>query len=254
MNAARSIGIAGATDADTVRRLAPLIEAAGYRALWVNDTPRGDALAALAAAAEVTTTLGLATGVIPLDRQPGSAIAARVRDLGLPVDRLRLGVGSGAARRGLALLQGGVAELQDGCDAPVLIGALGPRTRELAARIADGILLSWLTPAAAAAAMTTMRADADGRAVEGVLYARTIADPAARPALETESAQYGTFPQYAAHFARLGIDPIDATIDLTVAGSIEAYATLDELVLRVVTASGSLDEIEAVIEAGAPGR
>ena len=48
-----SIGIPGALSDETVRLVAPAVEAAGYRALWINDTPKGDALAKLAVAAEV---------------------------------------------------------------------------------------------------------------------------------------------------------------------------------------------------------
>ena len=249
---ARSIGLAGSVPAETVRRLAPLVESLGYRSLWINDTPDGDALAGLAAAAEVTTTLGLATGVVPLDRRSGAEIAERVRDL--PADRVRIGVGSGQARHGLELLTAGVEELRAGCDLPIVIGALGPRTRALAARIADGILFNWLTPAAAADAMADLRRDADGRAVEGILYARTIASPDARPALEAEASRYAGYPSYAANFARQGADAIDTTIDLTAHGSLDAFEVIDELVLRVVTATGSDEEVQSLLHAGAPTR
>lgn len=246
----RSIGLAGATDLDLLRRIAPLVESLGYRALWINDTPGGDSLAALAAAAEVTTTLGLATGVIPLDRQGGAAIAERVRDL--PQHRVRVGIGSGAARHGLGMLEAGVSELRAGCDAPVIIGALGPRTRALAARIADGILFNWLTPNTSAEAMQKLRSDAGGRRVEGILYARTIAEPAARAALEAEAERYGSSGSYAANFARLGITPLATTIDLTDAESADAFDAVDELVLRAITASGSEAETVRLLEAGAP--
>jgi len=248
---ARSIGIAGSTDLGVVRRIAPIVERLGYRALWINDTPGGDSLAAIAAAAETTSTLGLAAGVVPVDRRPGAEIVPRLRDL--PTGRVRLGVGSGQARHGLALLDREIAVLRASTDVPLLIGALGPRTRELAARIADGILFSWLTPPAAAAAMTRLREDAAGRPVEGVLYARTIAEPAARAALETETAQYASYPAYAANFARLGIDPLDTTLDLGRPGVVDALEReVDELVLRAVTATGSEAELVALVEAGAP--
>jgi alkanesulfonate monooxygenase SsuD/methylene tetrahydromethanopterin reductase-like flavin-dependent oxidoreductase (luciferase family) len=247
----RSIGIAGSTDHETIRRLAPIVERAGYRALWINDTPGGDALSALAVAADVTSTLGLAAGVIPLDRESGAAIARRVVELGMPQRRLRLGIGSGGARHGLALVEAGIAELR-ALDVPVLVGALGPRTRSLAARKADGILFNWLDPASAAEAMTRLRADAAGRAVEGVLYARTIASPRAREALDAECARYAAIPQYAANFARLGIRPGETTIDLGAAGSVERFDVVDELVLRAMTPTGSDAELAQLVEAGAP--
>ena len=249
---ARSIGIPGSTDLGIVRRIAPVVEAAGYRALWLNDGPGGDSLAALAAAAEVTSTLGLATGVIPLDRQPGRVIAGRVHDLGLPLGRLRIGVGSGGARHGLATVERGVGELRD-LGVPVLVGALGPRTRTLSARIADGILFNWISPEAAAEAMSRLRADAEGRTVAGVLYVRTIASPDAQQALDAEGERYAGIPQYAANFARLGIRPGDTTANLTEAGSLARFDVVDEVVLRAITASGAVEELLALIEAGAPG-
>lgn len=247
----RSFGIPGATPLDVVRGLAPLVERAGYRALWINDTPQGDSLAALATAAEVTSTLGLASGVIPLDRRPAAEIARRVRDLGLPLDRLRIGVGSGGARRALALVASEVASLRD-LGVPVLVGALGPRMRELAATQADGILFNWLPPAEAAAATRELHAAAGGRRVEGVLYARTIADAEVAPVLEREAARYVGVPSYAANFARLGIDPVQTAIDLSRPGAAEEYGAVDELVLRAVTPTGSLDELVRLVEAGAP--
>jgi alkanesulfonate monooxygenase SsuD/methylene tetrahydromethanopterin reductase-like flavin-dependent oxidoreductase (luciferase family) len=246
-----SIGIPGSTDAAIVRRISPLIEAAGYATLWVNDTPDGDALTTLAVAAEVTSTLRLATGVIPLDRLSAGQIAERARDL--PADRLTLGVGSGGARHGLDLIERSVAELRD-AGIPLVVGALGPRTRALAARIADGVLLNWLDAGSAAEAMADLRRDAGGRAVRGILYARTIAEPAARPALESEAARYGGYPSYAANFARLGIGPMATTIDLGQPSAADAFAAVDELVLRAVTPSGTADELARLLDAGAPTR
>jgi alkanesulfonate monooxygenase SsuD/methylene tetrahydromethanopterin reductase-like flavin-dependent oxidoreductase (luciferase family) len=242
-----SIGIPGSTDAAIVRRIAPLVEAAGYATLWVNDTPGGDALTTLGIAAEVTSTLRLATGVIPLDRLAASTILERARDL--PVDRLTLGVGSGGARHGLDLIERSVDELRD-AGVPLVVGALGPRTRALAARVADGVLLNWLDPASAAAAMADLHRDAGGRAVRGILYARTIAEPAARPAVESEARRYAGIPSYAANFARLGIDARATTIDLADPGTVTAFAGVDELVLRAVTATGSAAELELLIESG----
>lgn len=242
-----SIGIPGATPADDVRRIARAVEAGGFRALWVNDTPGASSLDALAAAAEVTSTLGLASGVVPLDRLDAAELAARVADL--PADRVRLGVGSGGSRKPLGLLERGIGELREHTRVPILVGALGPKTRALAARIADGILFSWLTPALAAEAQAQLESDAAGRAVEGVLYARTIAEAGARPALEKESARYAGYPQYAAHFARLGIDPLDTTIDLREPGSAAAFERrVDEVVLRIITAHGGADEVVRAVE------
>lgn len=223
-----SIGLPGATPADALRSLAPRIEAAGFHGLWLNDTPDGDALAGLAIAARATSTLHLGVGVAPLDRRPAREIADAVLALGLPQDRLTVGVGSGGPRGALARVGDGVALLRDALSAPVIVGALGPRMRALAAERADGVLLNWLTPAAAAAAR-----DPRGSTV---LYARTALDRADLPALDAEAARYGAAPAYAANFAREGFGPLDTVIRPGgLASAVRAY-DVDELVLRAVAA------------------
>lgn len=250
MGAAVAIGIIGTTPPDIVRTLAPRIERLGFSTLWINDVPGGDSLGGLRIAAEVTATLGLATGVIPLDRRPADSL-----DLGgLPVDRLTLGIGSGRADRPLGLVSDGIAFLRTKTDAPIVVGALGPRMRRLAAEQADGVLLNWLTPEAGDRAAAELRRDAGGRAVRTTLYVRTIVDESARPALDREVARYETVPSYVANFERIGMRATDATAaDAT---AIAAYVDggLDEVVLRAITPTASLSELEHFVEASAAWR
>ena len=259
---ALSLGLAGSVPVEVVRAAALAAERAGFHALWLNDTPAGDALAGLAVAAQVTTTLRLATGVIPFDRRPAVEIAARVDALELPRDRLVLGVGSGAARRPLGLVAEGVAELRARLDVPIVLGALGPAMRRLGAERADGLLLSWLTPATASAARDEAVADAaaaGGAAPRVVLYARAITEPGALGALEQEAARYAGYPSYAANFARVGHGALDATIrgvdQAALASGIDAYAgTVDELVLRAITVDDSADAVRRFVDAVAACR
>lgn len=240
MRAAVSIGLPGTTDHDALRALAPRLERLGFEALWLNDVPGGDSLAGLRAVAEVTDRLRLATGVIPLDRRP----VAKLDLAGLPAGRTTIGIGSGGSRHPLDVVADGVAELRVRTDAAIAVGALGPKMRRLAARKADAVVLNWLTPTAAARAMDDLRRDAGDRAdaVRGVLYVRTIADGGARAALQREADRYGSFASYAANFARLGVRPIDATIDR--GARLGAYDVVDEVVLRAITEHGSLAELE----------
>ncbi|WP_354002986.1 LLM class flavin-dependent oxidoreductase [Microbacterium elymi] len=63
-----------------------------------------------------------------------------------------LGIGSGQASGPvLAPMRNGIDALRAGTDAPIVVGALGPKMRALAAEAGDGMLLSWLTPQDAAA-------------------------------------------------------------------------------------------------------
>lgn len=225
-----SIGLPGATPHEVIAALAPQIEAAGFHALWLNDTPGGDSLAGLAVAARATSTLGLGTGVIPLDRRSAAGILAALD--GLPIDRLSLGIGTGAAKHGLELVERSVAELRAGTEASIVVGALGPRMRALGARVGDGLLLNWLTPQAAG----EQRAD-----VRTILYARTALTPDALPVLREEAARYGGYPSYAANFERIGAAPLDTTIQR--ADRIGEYlAVVDELVLRAITREPTLAE------------
>jgi len=226
-----SIGVAGALGPAAIAELAPAVEEAGLHALWVNDTPDGDALAALAAAASVTSTLTLATGVVPVDRWSAEQIADRVRDL--PQERVVLGIGSGAARAGaLQRVREAVGALRDSTTARILVGALGPKMRALATAGAYGPLLSWLTPDAAA------RQAGEAYAAGGyaALYVRTALDDAARGRLREEAARYASYPNYAANFARLGFAADDTVLDPgTFRDGIRRYrSAVDEVVLRAI--------------------
>ena len=252
MTGVLSLGLAGSVDHGLLRALGPRLEAAGFHALWLNDTPAGDALAGLAVVAEVTSTLRLATGVLPFDRRPAHEIVGAIEHHGLPVDRLVLGVGSGGGSR-VGSVARGIAHLQGAVDAAIVLGALGPQMRSLGARMAEGLLLSWLSPEAAADAVSDSRRAAEevGRTYPWtMLYARAAVDPAAREHLEAETATYAGYPSYAANFARLGLAPADTTIGPDDVGSrVDRYlAVVDELVLRAISRSGTLDEILRFVE------
>lgn len=245
-----SIGVAGALGPAAIARIAAEVEAAGFHALWVNDTPGADSLAALAAAAGTTERLGLATGVVPVDRRPVAEVVAAAA--AIPSDRLTLGIGSGAARTGaLALVADAVPRLREATGARILVGALGPRMRRLAATVADGALLSWLTPEVAAAQAAEARAEAPG--ARSVLYVRTALEPAAAGRLAKETALYGSFPAYAANLERLGIDGPRTTLDdARFETGLAAYRdAVDEVVLRAITPTGDADSIVAFVRAAA---
>jgi alkanesulfonate monooxygenase SsuD/methylene tetrahydromethanopterin reductase-like flavin-dependent oxidoreductase (luciferase family) len=247
-----SLGLAGSVDHGLLRALGPRLEAAGFHALWLNDTASGDALAGLAVVAEVTSTLTLATGVLPFDRRPAHEIVASVEHHGLPMDRLVLGVGSGGGSRVGAVARE-LAHLQGALDVTIVLGALGPQMRSLGARMAEGLLLSWLSPEAAATAVSDSRRAAEevGRTYPWtMLYARAAVDPGARAHLEAETAAYAGYPSYAANFARLGLAPADTTIGPDDVGTrVDSYLdVVDELVLRAISRSGTLDEILRFVE------
>ncbi|QEW03712.1 LLM class flavin-dependent oxidoreductase [Microbacterium lushaniae] len=250
-----SLGVAGSLGPDLLARLAPAVEDAGFATLWVNDTPGGDALAGLAAAARTTSQLTLATGVIPVDRRPATAIAEEVEAAGLPPERLVLGIGSGSAREGaLARVSDAVDVLRARVDARIVVGALGPRMRRLGAERSDGILLNWVTADTAAAQAAAAHTVAAGASV--AVYVRTAVDPAARSRLEEEAGRYAKFPNYAANFARMGVSAMATAFadSAALAEGLPAYErAADEVVLRAVTPTDDLEAYLAFVAATAPG-
>jgi len=250
-----SVGIAAALGPDAAAEIAPAVERAGFHALWVNDTPGADALAVLAAAAAVTDRLVLATGVIAVDRRDAPSVLADVRRLGLPEERLVLGIGAGAGGPGsLDRVHEAAGILGSESSAGVVVGALGPRMRRLAAESSDGPLLSWLTPQAAAGQAEESRAVSPGTRV--VLYARAAVEPAATAALAEEAARYAAIPSYAANFARLGVDVSDTVLpqpsDDGIAAGVRRYrGAVDELVLRAITPDTRLDSYLRFVDCAA---
>jgi alkanesulfonate monooxygenase SsuD/methylene tetrahydromethanopterin reductase-like flavin-dependent oxidoreductase (luciferase family) len=256
----RGFGVAGALPHETIRTLAPAAEAAGYHTFWVNDTPHGDGLAALRAAAEATSTIQLGVGVIPLDRQPAETIARRVEELALPQERLLVGVGSGNPKGGLARVREGAAVLAEMLEAPIVIGALGPRMCALAGVGADGVLLNWLTAdyVAPSAAITDEAAREAQRPRPLILgYVRTVYGPAAREVFVEEAGRYATFPAYAANFTRMGTPAegtavIGDTPEEIQAGLAPFASELDETVVRAIVGEESAAAYLALLAAAAP--
>jgi alkanesulfonate monooxygenase SsuD/methylene tetrahydromethanopterin reductase-like flavin-dependent oxidoreductase (luciferase family) len=254
-------GITGDLDPEAVRPLAAAVERAGMRTLWVNQPSRGDALETMAAAAEATSTLRVASGVLPVDHLRADDIVRRVRELQLPLDRIVLGVGASRGPSPLTTVRKAVATLRAGLGTPVVVGALGPRMRRLAARESDGLLLNWLTPSAARSAVADKDRDlADGGTDAGItraavaLYVRCALGAEAGAVARREADRYAGIPSYAANFARLGFSPLESAVladtpEALRAGLAPYTQVLDETVVRGVTASNTLAEHLALVTA-----
>jgi alkanesulfonate monooxygenase SsuD/methylene tetrahydromethanopterin reductase-like flavin-dependent oxidoreductase (luciferase family) len=246
-----SIGVAASIGPELAAQLAPLVEDAGFHALWVNDTPGSDALSVLAAAAQATERLTLATGVLPLDRRSVAEIVGRVVGDDLPQHRLVLGLGSGQARvGGVKMVRDAASELRAALGARVVIGALGPKMRAAAVEASDGVLLSWLTPDVA-------RQQAEHARERNVnthvaLYVRTALDSEASSRLRAETAQYAAFPSYAANLTRTGVDANSTVIDAAVHDGPVLLQDFrdgpDEIVLRAITPDDSLEDYQRFID------
>jgi alkanesulfonate monooxygenase SsuD/methylene tetrahydromethanopterin reductase-like flavin-dependent oxidoreductase (luciferase family) len=259
---ARGFGLAATTPAAVIRAAAAAAEHEGYRTFWVNDTPEGDGLAALVEAASVTRRIGLGVGVIPLSRRTPEQIVEQVRWLALPIDRLRLGIGSGAGPGALQRVRQGLQALRETLPVELVAAALGPRMCQLAGALADAVLLNWLTPvhARVSAGWVQHGAEAAGR-LRPKLYAyvRVALGPAAIQRLEQEAARYQRIPGYADHFARMGAQARQTAIAVErpeeLSSALQAWhGVLDELVVRAIAATDEVEPVLELVRAAAPGR
>jgi alkanesulfonate monooxygenase SsuD/methylene tetrahydromethanopterin reductase-like flavin-dependent oxidoreductase (luciferase family) len=260
MTVRRGFGIAGVLDHAIVAELAREAEQAGYSTFWANDTSGGDGLAALHVAAGVTSTISLGVGVIPIDRKPAEAIASQSTALGLPEDRLIIGIGSGALMRGaLEAVRDQAMALRAKTTAKVVVGALGPRMCDIAGEAADGALLNWLVPEYVPVLAQLVR-DAAARNDRpdpwvGAYVRVAVAGPA-EVRLRAEAERYAGYPAYAAHFARMNVEAIETCVFGTpenIRQGLRAFETdVDEVVVRAIAAEETLDAYLEVLRAAAP--
>jgi len=250
-------GLTGALDHAIVRELAPRIEEAGFRTLWFNDTPGGDALASIRVAAAVTSRIRLATGVISVDRRSPESIVESVRHLDLPTDRLVIGIGASRPPRPLRSVREAIGGIRSGLHAPVMVGALGPKMRRLGVQESNGVLLNWLTPEGARAAMADKERDLAGSGdhqAEVALYIRVALGEPAIAVLRSEAERYASIPSYAANFARLGFTAMETAVAAETPEQVREglgafWGTVDEPVVRAVTGSESLPAYLALLDA-----
>jgi alkanesulfonate monooxygenase SsuD/methylene tetrahydromethanopterin reductase-like flavin-dependent oxidoreductase (luciferase family) len=253
----RGIGLAGEIPLASIRVAALAAELSGYDSFWLSQPLHGSTLAKLAEAAIETRQIRLGVGAMPFTGLAPAQMVAQIEAYALPPDRLRLGVGSGTGPGSLDRLRQGVAQLRSLSDVEIVVAPLGPKMCRLAGELADVVLLNWLTPAYAEQSARWVRdgASAADRAIPVLAcYVRCAMGDEVRPRLEAECARYGSFPHYAAHFARQGVQPIATTIHASDAGELrhrlEPYeAVLDEVIVRVITPHDSPPQILALIEA-----
>jgi len=113
---------------------------------------------------------------------------------GSPVEYMRSWVRDLAARSASGMAYGGGWK--------VLVAALGPRMVELGAREADGLILNWLTPEAAAASVRTAREVAPpGSTPRVVLYLRLFS----RDAALADVGAYDSLINYHRNFVAQGL-------------------------------------------------
>lgn len=244
------------TAPEVIRVSAWEAEGLGYASFWVNHPGKTDGLVPLGLAAGETGRIELGVGVIPLHTRAPESIVEGVRGNALPLDRLLLGVGS-PNPDALKRVRAGIGELRAQLPTRLILAALGPQMCRLAGEIADGVLFNWLTPEHARRSGDLVRAGAAsaGRQPPKLFaYVRIALGAAACDRLAEEAARYAAIPAYAAHFARMGADPMETAIAArnpwAVRPALDAWrGAVDELVLRAITANDTVEENVALLQA-----
>jgi alkanesulfonate monooxygenase SsuD/methylene tetrahydromethanopterin reductase-like flavin-dependent oxidoreductase (luciferase family) len=148
---------------EALAALAPRAEARGYHGLWRAEGVAWDAFTVCALWAERSTRLALATGIVSaVTREPGALARAAITVQELSRGRFRLGLGVGnnpevpqptSPLRAMEQVAGAVRGhwrdrlVPDATQPapPIWFAALRPKMIELAARVADGVVLNWVT-------------------------------------------------------------------------------------------------------------
>jgi alkanesulfonate monooxygenase SsuD/methylene tetrahydromethanopterin reductase-like flavin-dependent oxidoreductase (luciferase family) len=255
----RGFAVPASLAPEVIRASAREAEGLRYNSFWVNHPGSTDGLAALGLAARETRQITLGIGVIPLNTRGPDSIAEGVRANALPLTRLLLGVGS-PNPAGLARVREGIARLRALLPARLVVAALGPKMCRVAGEIADAVLFNWLTPEHARRSAEWVRA---GAAVVGrqppplFAYVRIALGPAAYDRLLQEGARYAAIPAYAAHFARMGVKPVETAIAAKSPNDIPPAVgkwegAVDEVMLRAITAKDTVEETVALVRAAKP--
>jgi hypothetical protein len=257
----RGIGVEGALGSEVVASLAELAEERRYGNFWFNvRSPEVDHVGMLLLAERRTRAIEVGAGVFPLDEYPAQELGRNLLARGVSSPRLIIGIGAGQVREGaLRLVEDGVAQVRAAVPAArIAIGAIGRHMLRLSGRIADAVLLNWLTPDRLMWARDQIAFGAgSGRPLPAVyLYHRAARGGAAAARIREEMAQYRQFPHHRRHQAAMGspeLIGIAAGDPRDVDSQLQPYAGFCIPVLRPLPADRSdMSEWQSLIRFFAP--
>ncbi len=295
---------AGPRDLLPVRTLvdwAMLAERLGYDSVWIPEGRGRELMATIGAMGQATSRIRLAAGILPLYSRPPALVAMAAATLAdLTAGRFVLGVGTGhpaiieegyglqyreplaAAREFIHIVRrlltgenvgahGRVfrvdafqLEARPAHRVPIYLAALGPRMLQLAAQLADGVILNWSSPERVRSAVEMVRQEAllagrDPTSVHVVCFVRaavTQMHGAAWKVMRRLLAAYAAMPAYARMFEDAGfVGDVAAMSAAWAVGGVEVAAAVasDEFVggLAVVgSAQECLEGLRRYREAG----
>lgn len=206
----RDFGIAATSDLDLAGEVAGEVERLGFAGIWTNDTPAADGVRTAAAMAKATKGIRVGIGVVACDRRPPSALAEAVREARIPHDRLLLGVGPGLSPSPRATLNAAVEQLRELLPGTrIATAAMGPKMCALGGRLADAVLLNWMTPKRITWAKRLIEKGAALASRDAPLTAAyvRVADERGGDRISEEASRYAFLPHYARNFQAMGLDP-----------------------------------------------
>jgi alkanesulfonate monooxygenase SsuD/methylene tetrahydromethanopterin reductase-like flavin-dependent oxidoreductase (luciferase family) len=256
----RGFGVAAGLDPGIATPLAARCQELGYGSVWSNDTPMAEGLETLAAFAEGAGEIDLGVAVIAVDRRTPEDIATRIEELGLPRERLWLGVGAGFSKKPLTAMREQLPALREALgDIRLVLAAMGPKMCAFAGAEFDGVFFNWMTPQFAADAREHVEkgaADAGREPPRVMGYVRTAVGSDAQPRLAKEEKFYRELHDgYKNHFERLGEEL--GTVGVAEPDSESAqrqlaeFGALDVTVVRGL-ASANLEAMSTLAEQAAP--
>jgi alkanesulfonate monooxygenase SsuD/methylene tetrahydromethanopterin reductase-like flavin-dependent oxidoreductase (luciferase family) len=253
-------GLAAGAPEETITAGALAAERAGLLSFWLTyPSPplSGDGLRRLSAAAGATSRIDLGIGVIPLHEHSAADIVHDLAAYQIPVERLRLGIGSGPIAGSLDRVRTATRELRRAVDCELTIAALGPRMCTLAGEVADSVLLNWLDPdhARESAEIVREAARRAGRREPRIYaYVRVAYGPGSDARLEREARLYSSLPFYAAHFERMGLKANEVAVHAATPADLRARLdswreVVDEVIIRALPAQDAIADTLAILDA-----
>jgi len=256
----RGFGVAAGLDSEIATPLAARCQELGYGSIWSNNTPMASGLETLAAFAEDAGEIDLGVAVIALDKNDPKEVAAKIDELGLPRERLWLGIGSGFSKKPLSTMREQLPELREIFgDIRLMLAAMGPKMCEFAGAEFDGVCFNWMTADFARDARKHVEKGASeaGRETPTIMgYVRTAIGDDAQPRLAKEETFYRELHHgYKKHFDRL--DEEVGTVGVAEPDAPAAQSQLDDFDALDITvvrglASANLEAMSTLAEQAGP--
>jgi probable F420-dependent oxidoreductase len=224
----------GSPDAATPVAVAAELEELGYSTLWMA-AGQGNNLSQIGDVVRGTSRIGVASGILSVDRVPAAEVTAAYTDLAQAhPGRFVVGLGGAHGAKPLATLNAYLDEIDPVVPrSELILSALGPRMLELARDRASGAYPYLVTPEYVASARTILGAEPQLAVLLDVI---PEADPArAREIARDTGMRFVTgLPAYAANLRRMGFDEDDVSgLSDRLVDGVTAWGDLDAIVGRI---------------------